>query len=107
MQCLDEAEITLPVKDQSTVLPIPDRTVARPKKRVLVEETSDGSSSKKQKTSKNPYIDDEADCSDDNLNNDNESGAAQVNDAVKTKEAAVDHGKRVDAHSDSCGSRAA
>lgn len=64
--------------------------MATPKKRVVVEETSASGSAKNQKQySKNPYIDDEAGCSDDRTNDNNDSGARQVNDALKAKKAPV------------------
>ncbi|KAI7888064.1 uncharacterized protein EV154DRAFT_566757 [Mucor mucedo] len=40
MECLDEAEITLPAKDQSTVFPVEGRPMATPRKRVIIEVTS-------------------------------------------------------------------
>ncbi|KAI7864549.1 uncharacterized protein EV154DRAFT_488872 [Mucor mucedo] len=75
---------------QSTELPVEERPMATPRKRVVVEEASSSGSYKKQKKpSKNPNINDEAGCSDYNSDNNNDSGAHQVNDAVKTKKAPV------------------
>ncbi|KAI7896727.1 uncharacterized protein EV154DRAFT_476364 [Mucor mucedo] len=71
MYCLEKFNITLHIQGQSAVLPVEGRPMATPKKRV------------------NPYIDDEAGCSDDRTNDNNDSGARQVNDALKAKKAPV------------------
>ncbi|KAI7870078.1 uncharacterized protein EV154DRAFT_570992 [Mucor mucedo] len=75
MECLDEAEITLPAKDQSTVLSVEGRPKATPRKIVVLEEASASGSGKKPRKSKkpskhnkNPFIDDEAGCSEEDDN---------------------------------------
>ncbi|KAI7862619.1 uncharacterized protein EV154DRAFT_489159, partial [Mucor mucedo] len=92
MYCLEKFNINLHIQGQSTELPVEERPMATPRKRVVVEEASSSGSYKKQKNpSKNPNINDEAGCSDYNSDNNNDSGAHQVNDAVKTKKAPVDY----------------
>ncbi|KAI7888068.1 uncharacterized protein EV154DRAFT_484471 [Mucor mucedo] len=90
MECLDEAEITLPAKDQSTVLPVEGRPMATPRKRVIIEETSASGSGKKRKTYRtNPYIDDEAECfDDDHKDNDHhqENNISKAKDNNKTND---------------------
>ncbi|KAI7874078.1 uncharacterized protein EV154DRAFT_569813 [Mucor mucedo] len=89
MECLDEAEITLPAKDQSTVLPVEGKPMATPRKRVIIEETSASGLVRNEKYRTNPYIDDEAECfDDDHKDNDHhqENNISKAKDNNKTND---------------------